>query len=128
MAEIALDYERASDVELCRLVVQRDPHAIRLITSRNNQRLYRAAWSILKDRAEAEEAVQDGYLKAFAVMDGFEGRSALTTWLTRIVINEALARRRTAERRARLYREQQIADIEIYRERFMASISCDRIA
>lgn len=121
MAEIALDYERASDVELCRLVVQRDPHAIRLITSRNNQRLYRAAWSILKDRAEAEEAVQDGYLKAFAAMDGFEGRSALTTWLTRIVINEALARRRTAERRARLYREQQIADIEIYRERFMAS-------
>ena len=121
MAEIALDYERASDVELCRLVVQRDPHAVRLITSRNNQRLYRAAWSILKDRAEAEEAVQDGYLKAFAAMDGFEGRSALTTWLTRIVINEALARRRTAERRARLYREQQIADIEIYRERFMAS-------
>ena len=54
-------------------------------------------------------------------MDGFEGQSALTTWLTRIVINEALARRRTAERRARLYREQQIADIEIYRERFMAS-------
>ena len=121
MPEVALDYERASDVELCRLVVQRDPHAIRLITSRNNQRLYRAAWSILKDRAEAEEAVQDGYLKAFAAMDGFEGRSALTTWLTRIVINEALARRRTAERRARLYREQQIADIEIYRERFMAS-------
>ena len=121
MAEIALDYERASDVELCRLVVQRDPHAIRLITSRNNQRLYRAAWSVLKHRAEAEEAVQDGYLKAFAAMDGFEGRSALTTWLTRIVINEALARRRTAERRARLHREQQIADIEIYRERFMAS-------
>jgi RNA polymerase sigma-70 factor (ECF subfamily) len=71
MAEIALDYERASDVELCRLVVQRDPHAIRLITSRNNQRLYRAAWSILKDRAEAEEAVQDGYLKAFAAMNSF---------------------------------------------------------
>ena len=62
MAEIALDYERASDVELCRLVVQRDPHAVRLITSRNNQRLYRAAWSVLKHRAEAEEAVQDGYL------------------------------------------------------------------
>ena len=112
MAEIALDYERASDVELCCLVVQRDPHAIRLITSRNNQRLYRAAFSILKDRAEAEEAVQDGYLKAFAAMDGFEGRSALTTWLTRIVINEALARRRTAERRARLIGSRQIADIE----------------
>jgi RNA polymerase sigma-70 factor (ECF subfamily) len=54
MAEIALDYERASDAELCRLVVRRDPHAVRLITRRNNQRLYRAAWSVLKNRAEAE--------------------------------------------------------------------------
>ena len=53
MADIALDYERASDVELCRLVVQRYPHAVRVITSRNNQRLYRAAWSVLKHRAEA---------------------------------------------------------------------------
>ena len=94
MAEIALDYARASDVELCRLVVRRDPHAVRLITSRNNQRLYRAAWSVLKHRAEAEEAVQDGYLKAFAAMDSFAGTSSLSTWLTRIVINEA-------ERRAR---------------------------
>jgi len=120
MGEIALDYERLSDVELVKLVARRDPHAVRIITQRNNQRLYRAAWSILKDRAEAEEAVQEAYLKAFAAMDGFEGRSALTTWLTRIVINEALERRRTAERRARLHQEQQIADIEIYRERLMA--------
>ena len=119
MAEIALDYERASDVELCRLVVQRDPHAVRLITSRNNQRLYRAAWSVLKHRAEAEEAVQDGYLKAFAAMDSFGGTSSLSTWLTRIVINEALERRRKAERRTRLLRERAVTDIDDYRERLM---------
>ena len=119
MAEIALDYERASDVELCRLVVRRDPHAVRLITSRNNQRLYRAAWSVLKDRAEAEEAVQDGYLKAFAAMDSFAGTSSLSTWLTRIVINEALERRRKAERRTRLLRERAVTDIDDYRERLM---------
>ena len=119
MAKIALDYERASDVELCRLVIQRDPHAVRLITSRNNQRLYRAAWSVLKHRAETEEAVQDGYLKAFAAMDSFAGTSSLSTWLTRIVINEALERRRKAERRTRLLHERAVTDIDDYRERLM---------
>ena len=62
----------------------------------NNQRLFRAAWSILSNRAEAEEAVQDGYLKAFAAMPRFKGEAALSTWLTRIVVNEALDRRRRA--------------------------------
>lgn len=119
MAEIALDYERASDVELCRLVVQRDPHAVRLITRRNNQRLHRVAWSVLKNRAEAEEAVQDGYLKAFAAIEGFTGKSSLSTWLTRIVVNEALERRRRAERRTRLLRERAVADIDDYRECMM---------
>ena len=68
MAEFALDYEHLSDVELARLVTQRDPSAVRVITRRNNQRLYRAAWSVLRDRAEAEDAVQDAYLKAFAAI------------------------------------------------------------
>jgi hypothetical protein len=54
MTNIALDYEHLSDVEFAALVVRRDPAAVRLITRRNNRRLYRVAWSILKDRAEAE--------------------------------------------------------------------------
>jgi RNA polymerase sigma-70 factor (ECF subfamily) len=116
MAEIALDYERLNDIELARLVVRRDPQAVRVITRRNNQRLYRAAWSVLKNRAEAEEAVQDGYLKAFAAMAGFAGGSSLTTWLTRIVINEALERSRTAARRERLLREHAVTDIAEYRD------------
>jgi RNA polymerase sigma-70 factor (ECF subfamily) len=120
MAEFALDYEHLSDVELARLIVQRDPHAVRVITRRNNQRLYRAAWSVLKNRAEAEEAVQDAYLKSFAAMASFAGASSLSTWLTRIVINEALERKRTAERRERILREQSVTDIENYRERLMA--------
>lgn len=120
MAEIALDYERLNDIELARLVVRRDPQAVRVITRRNNQRLYRAAWSVLRNRAEAEEAVQDGYLKAFAAMPGFAGASSLTTWLTRIVINEALERTRTAARRERLLRERAVTDIAEYRETQMA--------
>jgi len=54
-----------SDGELASRIAARDVAAVRLVTGRNNQRLYRTAWSILKDRSEAEEAVQDGYLKAF---------------------------------------------------------------
>ncbi len=105
VAQFALDYEHLSDVELAKLVVQRDPHAVRLITRRNNQRLYRAAWSVLRDRPEAEDAVQDAYLKAFAAMATFAGASSLSTWLTRIVINGALERRRTADKRQRILRE-----------------------
>jgi RNA polymerase sigma-70 factor (ECF subfamily) len=120
MADIALVYEHLSDVELARLVVRRDPHAVRVITGRNNQRLYRAAWSVLRNRAEAEEAVQDAYLKAFAAMTSFAGASSISTWLTRIVINQALERKRTAERRERLLRDRCVIDIDEYRERLMA--------
>ena len=120
MAEFALDYEHLSDVELARLVTQRDSSAVRVITRRNNQRLHRTAWSVLRDRAEAEDAVQDAYLKAFAAIGRFEGRSSLSTWLTRIVVNEALERRRTAQKRQLILQSQSVIDIDDYRERLMA--------
>jgi RNA polymerase sigma-70 factor (ECF subfamily) len=121
MTSVALDYETLSDVELARRIAQRDPLAVRVVTGRNNQRLYRTAWSVLKDRADAEEAVQEGYLKAFTAIDSFAGASSLSTWLTRIVLNEALGRRRSAERKIRLLREQSIALIDDYRENPMGS-------
>jgi RNA polymerase sigma-70 factor (ECF subfamily) len=120
MAQFALDYEHLSDVELARLIVQRDPEAVRVITRRNNQSLYRAAWSVLRDRAEAEDAVQSAYLKAFAAMARFASASSLSTWLTRIVINQALEQRRIVEKRQRILREESVIDIDDYRERLMA--------
>jgi RNA polymerase sigma-70 factor (ECF subfamily) len=60
----------------------------------NNQRLYRLARGFLRDDLEAEEAVHDGYVRAFTHLDGFRGGSSLATWLARIVSNEALARLR----------------------------------
>ena len=86
-----LDYETLDD-RARRLIGTRDPGAVRLVTGRNNQRLFRAAWGILRNRAEAEDAVQSAYLRGFAGIDDFEGRSSLSTWLTRIAINEALGR------------------------------------
>jgi RNA polymerase sigma-70 factor (ECF subfamily) len=78
----------------------RDADAFRTVMQRYNQRLYRIARSILQN-GEAEDAVQDAYVRAFSQLAEFRGEARFATWLTRIVINEALgrlrARRRTAE-------------------------------
>ena len=107
------------ETELIRLCVARDPHAIRELTMANNQRLFRAAWSILKDRSEAEDAVQTAYLKAFAGMADFAGRSSLSTWLTRIVINEALGRVRSAKRRRARFDSASVLIMDEYRDKLM---------
>ena len=107
------------DVELARRCAARDPSAIRQLISANNQRLFRTAWSILKNRTEAEDAVQAAYLAAFANIAGFEGRSSLSTGLTRIVVNEALGRRRADQRRRRRLEEEGIAVLDTYRETLM---------
>ena len=107
------------DAELACRCAARDPAAIRQLISANNQRLFRTAWSILKNRTEAEDAVQAAYLAAFANIAGFEGRSSLSTWLTRIVVNEALGRRRADQRRRRRLEEEGIAVLDTYRETLM---------
>ena len=114
------DYATLSDGELASRIAARDVAAVRLVTGRNNQRLFRTAWSILKDRSEAEEAVQDGYMKAFDAIGTFAGRSSLSTWLTRIVVNEALSRRRRAQTRSRLLNQELVLVLEEYREKLMA--------
>ena len=114
-----LDYAGLGDLALVRRVLGRDAGAARHLLTANNQRLFRAAWSILMNRAEAEEAVQDGYMKAFAAMSTFKGQSSLSTWLTRIVVNEALDRKRRAKRRETVLEDQGVAFIEDYRETLM---------
>ena len=107
------------DVALARLCAARDESALRHVITANNQRLFRAAWSILKDRPESEEAVQAAYLKAFGKIGDYEGRSSLSTWLTSIVINEALGRLRMARRRRAALEDQGVAVLETYREALM---------
>lgn len=72
--------------------------AAALVMRRHNRTLWRIARGILGDDGEAEEAVQDAYLRAFTSLDAFRGESSLGTWLARIAINEAL--RRAQRRRA----------------------------
>jgi RNA polymerase sigma-70 factor (ECF subfamily) len=107
------------DVALAKRCAAHDADAIRHVVTANNQRLFRAAWSVLKDRAEAEEAVQSGYLNAFAHIGEFAGRSALSTWLTRIVVNEALGRLRAARRRSSQLARQGVSVLDDYRETLM---------
>lgn len=112
----AVHQPESGDLALARRFAARDEAAVRLVTSANNQRLFRAAWSILKDRSEAEDAVQSAYLKAFGSAHLFEGRSALSTWLTRITINEALGRARSIGRRRAALEAEGIAMLDDYRQ------------
>ncbi|MBI3437388.1 MAG: RNA polymerase sigma factor [Proteobacteria bacterium] len=117
--EAARNYDGLSEVDLAARASARDGQAIRFITTHYNQRLFRAAWSVLRDRSDAEEAVQDAYAKAFTV-GRFEGRSSLGTWLTRIVINEALSRKRANEARKRSLADADVTQIDDYREKLMS--------
>ena len=84
----------ADDAELVRRALARDADAFRTIMQRHNRRLYRIARGVLRNNSDAEDAVQDAYISAFTHLAGFRGESSLGAWLSRIVMNEALARLR----------------------------------
>jgi RNA polymerase sigma-70 factor (ECF subfamily) len=69
-----------------------------VLMRRHNERLYRAARAILKDAAEAEDVMQQAYVNAFANLRQFDQRASFATWLTRIAVNEAIARARARGR------------------------------
>jgi RNA polymerase sigma-70 factor, ECF subfamily len=87
---------RTLEAELVERARGRDEAALREIMQANNRRLYRLARGILRSDSEAEDVVQETYVRAFTHLDGFRGESGLSTWLSRIAINEALGRARSA--------------------------------
>ncbi len=119
MNQLAERYEDLPDTMLAARIAAHDQKAVRTVVERCNQRLFRTAWSILKDRTEAEDIVQSTYLHAFTAIGGFEGRSSLATWLTRIAINEALQRRRSIDRRTALLAAAGVADLQQHRNQIM---------
>jgi RNA polymerase sigma-70 factor, ECF subfamily len=82
------------EAELVARALARDEAAVRAIIKANNRRLYRLARGILRNDGEAEDVVQEAYVRAFTHLDHFRGDSSLATWLSRIVMNEALGRLR----------------------------------
>ena len=88
-----------TDLGLARRVAAGETAAFEPIMRRHNRMLFRAARAILHDDAEAEDCLQSAYLLAFRAMGKFVGDSKLSTWLARIVINEAIGRSRQIARR-----------------------------
>src|SRR4029079_237081 len=84
--------ESASDADLIGRVLRKDEAAARALMQRYNRRLYRIARGVVCDDGEAEDVLQEAYLRAFSSLADFRGDASLSTWLTRIVINEALQR------------------------------------
>ncbi|MFC8718728.1 RNA polymerase sigma factor SigM, partial [Kitasatospora sp. NPDC057198] len=90
-----------TDAELLARHTAGDPDAFGLLVHRHRDRLWAVAVRTLGDREEAADALQDALVSAFRAAAGFQGRSAVTTWLHRIVVNACLDRaRRSAVRRA----------------------------
>ena len=84
----------AADLQLVRRALGRDETAVRAIIKANNRRLYRLARGILRNDNEAEDVVQETYVRAFTHLAEFRGDASLSTWLSRIAMNEALGRLR----------------------------------
>jgi RNA polymerase sigma-70 factor, ECF subfamily len=95
LARVAeLQREQLSDEDVVARVKAGDRALFELVMRRHNERIYRAIRSILRDEAEVEDAMQQAYVAAFEHLADFEGRARFSTWLTRIAVHEALARRR----------------------------------
>ncbi len=84
------------EVELVARAASGDGEAFTVLMRRHNQLLFRTARSILQNDADAEDAVQEAYLRAWRALGRYRAESRLSTWLVRIVVNEALGRRRSA--------------------------------
>jgi RNA polymerase sigma-70 factor (ECF subfamily) len=100
------------DAELALRAARGDQAAFERIMRRHNRTLFRTARAILRNDEEAEDALQEGYLQAYGAMAGFRGDAKLSTWLARIVANQALQRLRKRERRAEILPLQQSGSVE----------------
>jgi RNA polymerase sigma-70 factor (ECF subfamily) len=103
-----------TDNEIITRVLQGEKNMYALLVRRYNQRLYRVAMSIINDDAEVEDAMQVAYIKAYENLGKFAFRSAFSTWLTRILINESLLRLK--KRKQSVNMNDDMMNNEIYQE------------
>jgi RNA polymerase sigma-70 factor, ECF subfamily len=89
---VVLENAELSDAEVIQQVLDGNTALFELLMRRYNERVYRAARAIVRDDLEAEDVMQQAYVNAFTHLRQFSGSAQFSTWLTRIVINESLAR------------------------------------
>jgi len=87
-------WQGLSDEDIAARVLEGQTALFEVLMRRHNERIYRAARAILRDEAEAEDVMQQAYVNAYAHLRQFDRRAKFSTWLTRIAVNEALARAR----------------------------------
>jgi RNA polymerase sigma-70 factor, ECF subfamily len=97
-AEVATSQEPLSDEEVVARVLAGETGMFEIVMRRHNQRLYRVARAILRNDGEAEDVMQDAYVRAYEHLDQFAGKAKFSTWLTRIAVHEALARQHRGNR------------------------------
>lgn len=90
------------DEEIVERVLAGDGPLFEILMRRHNQRIYRIVRSIVKDESEAEDVMQEAYVRAYQHLNQFEGRSTFITWLTRIAMNEAFVRAKRLNRQTSL--------------------------
>src|SRR5919106_442575 len=83
-----------SDEQVVTQILEGQTALFEVLMRRYNERLYRAARAIVRDDREAEDVMQQAYVNAYAHLRQFDGRAKFSTWLTRIAVNEAIARAR----------------------------------
>jgi len=83
-----------TDAEIVDRVRAGETSLFEILMRRHNQRVYRVARAVIKDEADAEDVMQQAYINAFTHLNQFQDRAQFSTWLTRITVHEALARRR----------------------------------
>ena len=112
---LKIDLSTAADGALVERAATGNTQAFEALMRRYNRTLFRTARAILRDDAEAEDALQEAYIQAYRSLSGFRAEAKLSTWLARIVVNESLMRLRKQTRRAEIVPIQSssaVADVE----------------
>jgi len=105
-AVTVLEQSSWSDEEIMDRVLGGQTELYELLMRRHNQKLYRAVRAVLRDDSEAEDVMQEAYVRAFQNLGRFERRASFSTWVTRIGVNEALARLKSRQRTEMDYLEE----------------------
>ncbi|MCW7537818.1 RNA polymerase sigma factor [Aquabacterium sp. A7-Y] len=114
-----------SDLDLVAAVLRSDTSAFEAIMRRYNRLMFRTARGIVADDADAQDVVQEAYLRAFGSMASYRGEAALATWLARIAINVALSLQRKKSRLVQLDESEPPFDVDPLVEDPMAELPSD---
>src|SRR6516162_7140651 len=106
------DLQAWADEEIVGRVVAGEAALFEILMRRHNQRIYRIVRGIIDDDGEAEDVMQDAYVRAYQHLRQFEGRSTFVTWLTRIAMHEAFARAERLRRQTSLDADEVLADMK----------------